>query len=114
MDLNAYVHRWEIVTGVWKGTGWICPARMVVRNALLAAAVHDLPVNISAGRIRAGDVMTDNLIGLPFRFDGRVTISLALVNGESLELSGLGVTIECVGEGRYIEDLPDEFRPTAE
>jgi hypothetical protein len=32
INLDAYVHRWERVEAVWKGTGWMQPVQIIVGN----------------------------------------------------------------------------------
>jgi hypothetical protein len=33
LSLDAYVHQWELVAGIWKGTGWSQPVQIIMGGA---------------------------------------------------------------------------------
>ena len=111
--LDAYVHRWEAQASGWKGTGWSQPVRILFRNAVGSLVVPVLPADISDGRLRLGDVAHVNLVQFPLEVSGDVHLWLELATADVVNLSGRGVRVEAVGDGRYVEDLPAEFRPDA-
>jgi len=110
--LDAYVHRWARVDGSWKGTGWVQPVQISVVGAA-KVTVPSLPVVLHGGSVAVSRVMHENLVPLPFASAGPVSLRLDLVTGGSLEVTGRHVAIDPIGDGRYIEDLPDDFRPGA-
>ena len=112
IGLDAYVHRWARVDGAWKGTGWVQPVQINVVGAA-TVTVPNLPVALHGGRVAVGRVMHENFVPLPFASAGPVSLRLDLVTGVSLEVSGRQVAIDTMGNGRHIEDLPDDFRPGA-
>ncbi len=54
----------------------------------------------------------DNMVPLPFASSGPVTLRLELKTGGMLEISGQDIMINATGDGSYVEDLPDEFKPS--
>src|SRR6266705_2357790 len=102
--LDAYVHRWARVDGTWKGTGWVQPVQINVVGAA-KVTVPKLPVALHGGSVAVGRAMHENVVPLPFASAGPVSLRLDLVTGVSLEVSGQHVSIEPIGNGRYIEDL---------
>ncbi len=110
--LDAYVHRWEAMGDSWKGAGWIQPVRILMRDVVDGSIKPVLPIDISDGRLRVGLITHDNLVRLPFNASDAVSLSLQLTNADVLEFYGRGVNIDVVGEGRFVEDLPDDLRPT--
>jgi hypothetical protein len=111
IGLDAYVHRWNMVDGAWRGTGWVQPVRVLVSNVVGPWVAPVTRVDISSGRLRVGDVIHDNTVELPFVASDSIEVWLQLASSEVVELAGLAVRIEPVGEARYVEDLPDELRP---
>lgn len=53
------------------------------------------------------------MVPLPFIASGPVTLRLELksANDAGLVVDGENITINESGSGRYMEELPDEFRP---
>jgi hypothetical protein len=111
LSVNAYVHHWELVAGMWKGTGWVRPVKIVMSGAN-CTRVPTLPAELADGEIRANQVTYDNLVPLPLTLPEPVMLRLELITGETLEIVGQAIEIETTGPGRYVENLPDEFKPT--
>jgi hypothetical protein len=109
--LDAYVHRWELINGQWRGTGWEQPVRIVMQNAVGPSNTCALPAAISAGELRANEATPGNLVSLPFKSSAEFDLSLQLLGGGVVEISGRGLQIEAVGDGNFIEDLPAEWKP---
>ena len=110
IGIDGYVHRWDLIDAECNGTGWIQPVRIVV----LGGAVDDppgLPADLYGGEIWAGAVHHSNLVPLPFRSLQPSKFRLKLADRE-LEVEGQSIVIEPTGEGRYVKDLPDDFRPS--
>jgi hypothetical protein len=111
LSVDAYVHRWELVAGKWKGTGWKQPVQIIMVGATCARP-SELPARLYTGEIRASQVKYDNMVPLPFALSEPVTLRLEFDTAELLEVCGRDIAIEPTGPGRYIEELPDEFKPT--
>jgi hypothetical protein len=111
VSLDAYVHRWNLVEGVWKGTGWMQPVQIIVGSGA-SAMMAEVPVDLDGGEVRTVDRTHDNLVPLPFTSSGPVSLRLELVTGEVLKIDGRNITIDPAGNARYVEDLPDDFRPS--
>lgn len=110
LSVDAYLHHWELVAGMWKGTGWAQPVKISMVGATCAQRPA-LPADLDGGEIRAKQVTYDNMVPLPLALSGPVTLRLELKIGEMLEVSGHAIAIESTGPGRYVETLPDEFKP---
>jgi len=52
-----------------------------------------------------------NLIPLPFEANGETRLRLLLVDSQSIDIQGTGVTIDVIGHGQPVEDLPPEWAP---
>jgi hypothetical protein len=109
--LDAYVHRWEARGDEWTGTGLMQVVHIIVGDPFgPLASTPVLPALISDGRIRAGDATYD-LVPLPFEASSDVDLWLQIDTIGTVAITGHGVRVEAVGEGRYVEDLPAEWRP---
>jgi hypothetical protein len=109
--IDAYVHRWEQRGDEWAGSGLMQLVHIVVMNAVgPLPSTPVLPADISEGRLRAGDVVS-GLLPLPFEASDDVDLALQFVTSGAVAVTGRGVRVEAVGEGRYVEDLPAELRP---
>jgi hypothetical protein len=53
------------------------------------------------------------MVPLPFDSSGPATLRLELATGKVLDFYGSRLSIESTGAGRYVEDLPDDFRPSS-
>jgi hypothetical protein len=109
--LDAYVHRWELIDGEWRGTGWEQPVRIVMQNAVGPSHKWALPAAISDGELRTSAVAGGMLVPLPFKSSDDFDLSLRLMDASVVDISGRGLQIEAVGEARFIEDLPEDMSP---
>jgi hypothetical protein len=108
----GYVHQWEKRAGRWRGTGWTKPVRIRVTGASLASVLPSLPVGIADGTLTIGATVHSNLVPLPFQGNGATRLRLLLVNSPALEVDGAGIVIWATGDGRHIEELPEEWAPS--
>jgi len=108
--LDAYVHRWDRIDGMWHGTGWTQPVQILLEDAS-NAGLPALPVDLDGGEVRAGHLTYQGLVPLPYKSGEPATLRLELVTGQVLNFRGSNLAIEPTGECRYVEDLPDDFRP---
>jgi len=108
---QAYVHRWEREGGRWSGKGWIKPVRIRVMAASPPSRIPTLPAEISEGTLTVGGAVHSNLIPLPFEANGETRLRLLLVDSQSIDIQGTGVTIDVIGHGQPVEDLPPEWAP---
>lgn len=109
--LDAYLHRWDKSTGVWKGEGWRQPVLITMTGTLSPAHASLAAVDLETGEIQAGEIAHTHLIPLPLSAAGPASVRLESTEGEVLEFSGRDLKIETIGEGRFVERLPDEFKP---
>ena len=108
LGLDGYVHHWELTDHHWRGTGWIRPVQIFIAEAA-TDGTPKVPVNVSHGEIVPAD--PGRLLPLPFFVNGAVSLRLDLVSGEILNVEGRDLLITVRGDGRFVEDLPDEFKP---
>ncbi len=110
LSLDAYVHRWERIEGLWTGTGWMQPVTLRLKAAASATRLW-LPVRVSEGSLSVGSAQLGNLVPLPYAASEAGSLQLVLVDGSQIELNCDGVTLSEAGPARYVERLPDDFRP---
>jgi hypothetical protein len=123
LSLDAYVHQWERVAETWKGTGWSQPVQIIMGGATWER-LPKLPADLDGGEILADRVAYDNMVPLPLALPEPVMLRLELKRWararwpwsrrtvETLEVTGQGIAIESTGPGHYVENLPDDFKPT--
>jgi len=109
-SLDAYVHQWERVDGLWTGTGWMQPVTLRLKAAVSATCLS-LPVRVSEGSLSVGSARLGNLVPLPFAASEGGSLELVFVDGSQIELSCDAVTLSEAGPARYVERLPDDFQP---
>jgi hypothetical protein len=110
LSLNAYAHRWDMVAGKWQGTGWVQPVQIIISGGTFEKPPK-LPVDLTGGQLRTGQVTCNNMVTLPFMSSEPAVLHLELASGEVFDVSGRDIAIASTGPGRYVEQLPDEFRP---
>ena len=108
--MDAYVHRWEKVDGEWKGTGWMQPVQICLSGATLTATPKT-PVLLCGGCLRTRQTTYDNMVTLPLMSTEPVDLRLALATADVIDVHARDVSITPVGLGRYVEQLPDDFKP---
>jgi hypothetical protein len=111
ISLDAYVHRWDLVDAEWRGTGWVQPVHIIITSSA-DSMICQVPVDIRDGEVRTVQSNYENLVPLPFAATGPVWLRLELVSGDVLAIAGRDITIDPAGEASYVENLPDEFRPS--
>lgn len=110
ITLDAYVHRWDIVGVIWKGTGWVQPVQITI-NSTAAAPQCAVPSDLDSGEVHVGDRVYRSLVPIPMESTGPAFLRLLLATGEALEFSGRDLTIAPVGDAQFLEDLPVDFAP---
>lgn len=109
--LDAYIHRWDKSTGVWKGEGWRQPVLVTLTGDLKPAQAALAAAALETGEIQAGKIAHTHLIPLPLSAKGAATVRLETTDGEVLDFAGSDLKIEIIGDGRFVEKLPDAFKP---
>jgi hypothetical protein len=104
--LPGYVHQWEERDGRRIGTGWETAVRIRIAGVSTAFDAPQLPAEIADGSLVVDDGVSVNMVSLPFREDGHILLAMELVGGASLNVAGIGVTIEAIGAGTFLEALP--------
>jgi hypothetical protein len=110
INLDAYVHRWDKSSGAWKGEGWSQPVVITLAGELKPFPTLESK-DLETGEIQAGETVHTHLVPLPFSAGGPVSLRLETMAGEVLEFSGQNLKVEATGEGRFVEKLPDAFKP---
>lgn len=110
LSLDAYVHQWERIDGLWSGTGWMQPVDLRLKAAAPATGIS-FPIGVSDGSLAVGSTRLDNGAPLPFEATSATELDLVLVSGGRVSLRGDAAALLEVGVARYVERLPDEFRP---
>ena len=55
IDVEVYVHRWDLVGGRWKGTGWTRPVQITLRDCVIWTRPQ-FPIELDGGVLRIGQV----------------------------------------------------------
>jgi hypothetical protein len=111
LHLEAYVHQWEEVNGLWTGTGWYIPVRFSIGNPASGNPINE-ELDLDGGCLTIDNSVNDNWLPLPFSAQGQVTLWFEPRYGGRVEFAGRDVTVEIVGEARFVEKLPDHMRPS--
>ena len=99
------------MSGGWRGTGWTQPVRVAVYGAARSPSAMASPTEITTGCVMVGSIVHENLVPLPLKLVGLAELRLELDHGAVLELRDDQIEIATTGEGRLIEDLPDDMLP---
>ena len=102
----AYIHMSDGRPGIDAGTGWLQNAVIRVRGGELVGSINELPCTLWDGHLTVSDESFDNLVPIPLDSAGDIELQFTSISGESLQVRGEGITLELLGEPRYIEDVP--------
>jgi hypothetical protein len=108
--LKAYVHRWEQVDGIWKGTGWSQPISVTIGPPAIGDETTE-ELGLYGGCLTIDSRVHNNWLPLPFSAEGQVALRFDLTEGGIIEFMGRNVRVEAVGEATYVENLPDDMKP---
>ena len=109
---DAYVHRWERIDGRWVGTGWSQPVSISIGGPAVGRDMVG-PVEVDEGCLTIDESTDGGLVPLPLLRRGQVTLRVGLCTGERLEFAGRGVRVESQGEATFVEELPEDMRPSS-
>lgn len=107
LDLSpAYIHMSDSRPGIDAGTGWIQNAVIRVRGDAIIGSISELPCDLWDGFLKVNGECSDNLIPIPLGVTGDIELHLTSIAGESIHVRGDHITVELLGEPKYIEDFP--------
>ena len=113
--LDGFIHRWKLVNGDWKGTGWTQPVQITMEGVARQLVTLRMPVEIAAGGLQCGNGTHNNVLPLPFETSEAVLLWLEVVADEGgIWIDGRGLRIETAGEPSFVENLPADLRPNAD
>jgi hypothetical protein len=110
--LEAYVHHWEQKGREWMGTGWYQPIRLSI-GAPASGPETETEADLYDGRLTVEAMVYRNVLPLPFSAKGQVALWLGLCDGRTIDVTGREVSIEAIGEARFVENLADDMAPDA-
>ena len=102
---TAYVHRSAGTPGVDAGTGWSQTLQLKFERGRAGGSLDKLPIALLGGYLEATVEQFNNLLPLPFRRVGSVSVELLGWNDQEIDIEGDSVEAVLVGEARYIEDI---------
>ena len=103
--LTAYVHRSAGTPGVDAGTGWSQTLQLRFERGRAGGSLDKLPMALLGGYLETTVEQFDNLLPLPFKRVGSVSVELHAWNDQEIDIEGDSVEAVLVGEARYIEDI---------
>jgi hypothetical protein len=106
---SVYIHQSDGVPLRDAGSGWVQKAVLRIHDAKVEGAFSELPVDLSDGQTRMGQIVLDNEIPVPLRHKGAFELRLQPMwqGQEVVSFTGSGAELELLGEPEYVE----EFRP---
>ena len=106
---SVYIHQSDGVPLRDAGSGWVQKAVLRIHNAKVEGAFSELPVDLSDGQTRMGQIVLDSEIPVPLRHKGAFELRLQpMFQGQAVvSFTGSGAELELLGEPEYVE----EFRP---
>jgi hypothetical protein len=102
----AYIHMSDGRPGIDAGTGWIQDAVIRIRGEEICGLISELPCDLSDGYLKVNGEFSDNLIPIPLVATGDIELHFTSIGGEALQVRGNRITLELLGEARYIEKFP--------
>ena len=101
----AYIHQSEGRPGTDAGTGWLQDAVIRIRGEEIFGSISELPCDLWDGNLMLpGEFLT---ILFQFRWTcGNIELQFTSISGESVQIRGDRITLELLGEPKYIEDVP--------
>jgi hypothetical protein len=102
----AYIHQSAGNPGVDAGSGWTQHLVIRIHGEVTEGALNELPCTLWDGDLTLNGTQFDNTIPIPLSFEGDVRLHLTSVPGESVQVIGTSITLELLGEPKYIEDFP--------
>ena len=104
-----YIHESDGVPLRDVGSGWVQKAVLRIHDAKVEGAFSELPMDLSDGQTRMGQIVLDNEIPVPLRHSGAFELRLQprWQGQEVVSFTGSGAELELLGEPEYVE----EFRP---
>jgi len=104
--LDAYVHRTEGEPGISPGEGGVQRVRISMDMMTTTGEMGSLPATIYEGSLALDDFEHDNIVPLPFQAVGNSTLSLMLADdARTIHVSGKDISVEPVGEFRFVENV---------
>lgn len=103
----AYVHKSEGVPGVSNGEGWVQNAEAVIEGAVIVSG-DEISGEVWDGHLLCDNLRLDNVVGVPFSFEGRVVFVVEFMSGKKLEITGSSIQIRTTSHGKYVEAFKGE------
>ena len=101
----AYIHMSDRRPAIDAGTGWLQDAVIRVRGTAVAGSMSELPCDLWDGYLKLNGELSDNLIPIPLAATGDIELHLTSKAGESVNVRGDSITLELLGEPKYIDDF---------
>jgi len=93
----AYVH--------WDGKGWVQDARLVLRAAVVEPFDIKFPATVADGTMETSIGPYHNLLILPLKASGPVSLEVEFSSGAVLRATGDSVEVALLGAPTYVEDF---------
>jgi len=101
----AYLHKSEGRPGVDPGTGWVQEVRLIFADAAISGDWPELPCDVMDGEMTVGGERYPNWIPVPFATPKLAELRLVCDDFHTVTVEGRGVTLELIGEPRFIEEV---------
>ena len=104
---SVYIHQSDGVPLRDAGSGWVQKAVLRIHDAKVEGAFSELPVDLSDGQTRMGQIVLDNEIPVPLRHEGAFELRLQpMWQGQGVvSFTGSGAELELLGEPEYVEEF---------
>jgi hypothetical protein len=101
----AYIHQSNGAPGVDAGTGWTQHLVIRIHGNVTEGALNMTPCTLWEGSLTLNGIHHDNVIPTPLNVEGEIELDLTARSGESVKVRGSRITLELLGEPKYIEDF---------
>ena len=104
--LVASIHASKKIPAQDAGGGWKQAAVLAFSDALIEGDVPELPSGIWTGILILDSKEERNLIPIPFRYTGKITLRLHLDAPAELQITANRGELTLIGEAVYVEEFP--------
>jgi hypothetical protein len=101
----AYLHRSAERPGFDPGSVWAQDFDLIIADAVLESDFSEIPCDLDGGSLSVGNDAFVNIVPYPLDVQGDIRFSAANLIGEKFVIKGTRMTVEPVGEARYIEQF---------
>ncbi|MBT8357146.1 MAG: hypothetical protein KJO61_05180 [Deltaproteobacteria bacterium] len=102
---RAYIHQSEGKPGIDSGTGWGQEIALELTKAKIIVHLKSIPVNLTNGYIKIGQIISQNCIDLPIKESGNIELWFQTVQNEEIKIRAQTIISRELNKAEYIEEF---------